>query len=532
MTSGGFLNHEPVRAKPATLAQRARKWGRRHPAVVRSALLVLVLVAAGSSLSSWLVWREKGRTADALAAETAARTRADEEKRIAQAVRDFLRKLLAQADPRVQADSLRRGGGGVSSVKPDLMVREFLDRTARELTSDRIDGQFPGQPLVQAEILRTIGEAYTAIGEYDAAISHLGRARRMHDLELGLDHADTLVTEHSLARALLGAGKPREAATLLERVRDLRRDTLGSNYPDTLAATSDLLRCYFRLGQHARVLRLRDEIVNLQRAALGPEHRDTLESMSHLANSYAAIGRAQEALQLHQEALNALQSTGDEDDPDTLDSMNNVADCYGDLGRYGESLCLHRETLERRRMLLGLDDPATLQSMNNVAVAYSALGRHKEARDLHEETLALRTKKLHLDHPDTLWSMNALAWILANCPDRTLRDPARALKLAKQAADREPKNGGYWNTFGTAYYRVGEWKNAVEALAESMKLRNSGDSYDWFFLAMAHWHLGDKKQSRDWYDRAIQWMDKNERPDEDLRHLRAEAAELLGVGRP
>jgi len=211
-----FLNNEPVRAKVATLAERTRKWGRRHPAAIFTIVLILVLLTVGSSLSAWLVWREKGKTTDALAAETAARTRADEEKAIAQAVRDFLRnKLLSQADPRVQADALRRSGGGTKAIKSDLTVRELLDRAARELAPDKIDSQFPAQPLVQAELLRTIGEAYDAIGKYDPAIEHLKRARDLQTRERGADHRDTLATMHSLARAQLGAGKPQEAAMLL-----------------------------------------------------------------------------------------------------------------------------------------------------------------------------------------------------------------------------------------------------------------------------------------------------------------------------
>jgi uncharacterized protein HemY len=127
--------------------------------------------------------------------------------------------------------------------------------------------------------------------------------------------------------------------------------------------------------------------------------------------------------------------------------------------------------------------------------------------------------------------MNALAWILANCPDRKLRDPGKALELAKQAVELAPANGGYRNTLGMAHYRVGDWKRSVEALTKSTQLRKGGDATDWFFLAMAHWHLGDKDQGRAWYDRAVQWMEKSKRPDEDLRQFRDEAAELLGIGR-
>jgi hypothetical protein len=62
-----------------------------------------------------------------------------------------------------------------------------------------------------------------------------------------------------------------------------------------------------------------------------------------------------------------------------------------------------------------------------------------------------------------------------------------------------------------------------------MELRERGDSFNWFFMAMAHWRLGEKGKARDRYDRAVQWMDKNQLSDETLRNLRGEAAKLLAV---
>jgi tetratricopeptide (TPR) repeat protein len=199
------------------------------------------------------------------------------------------------------------------------------------------------------------------------------------------------------------------------------------------------------------------------------------------------------------------------------------------LGQNAEALNLHKETLERRLATLGEDHPDTLQSMNNVAVACSALGQHAEALRFHEQTLALREAKLGREHLDTPKSMNAVAWILANCPDRTLRNPSRALELTKQATELAPKKGDYWNTLGTAYYRVGDWNNAIETLSKSLELRKGGDGTDWFFLAMAHWQLGDRDQGRKWYDKAVEWMEKKKPRDEELGQFRAEAAELLGI---
>ena len=70
---------------------------------------------------------------------------------------------------------------------------------------------------------------------------------------------------------------------------------------------------------------------------------------------------------------------------------------------------------------------------------------------------------------------------------------------------------------------AGDWKAAIAALEKSMELRKGGDSNDWFFLAMAHWQLGEKDKAREWYDRAVQWMDKNQPKNEELRRFRAEA---------
>jgi uncharacterized protein HemY len=106
------------------------------------------------------------------------------------------------------------------------------------------------------------------------------------------------------------------------------------------------------------------------------------------------------------------------------------------------------------------------------------------------------------------------------------------VEKAELAVKLAPRNGAFWNTLGAAHYRAGHWKAAVAALEKSMLLRKGGDSNDWFFLAMAHWQLGDKEQARKGYDQAVRWMDKNNPQDEELRRFRAEAGSLLGLPEP
>jgi serine/threonine protein kinase/tetratricopeptide (TPR) repeat protein len=144
------------------------------------------------------------------------------------------------------------------------------------------------------------------------------------------------------------------------------------------------------------------------------------------------------------------------------------------------------------------------------------------------EAIAVGRKAVEFEL-DNAFISNRLAWILATCSEGKLRVPKEAVARASKAVQLAPGVGTYWITLGAAQYRAGEWKAAIGALEKSMELRKGGDSLDWFFLAMAHWQLGEKEKARTWYDRAVQWMDKNQPNDEELRRFRAEAADLLKI---
>ncbi|MEX0713654.1 MAG: hypothetical protein WD278_15040, partial [Pirellulales bacterium] len=168
---------------------------------------------------------------------------------------------------------------------------------------------------------------------------------------------------------------------------------------------------------------------------------------------------------------------------------------------------------------------ASLQLVDAAALEYS--------REHLELTKVLAEGK----HPwgDT-WHLSKayddLAWCLATFPDPQVRDPGRAVELAKKAVELAPQDGNWSKTLGAALYRAGDWQAAAAALATSMELRNGGDGFDGFFLAMALWQLGDKDKARERYTQAVQWMDNNKPADAQLLRFRAEATGLLGLSKP
>jgi uncharacterized protein HemY len=121
--------------------------------------------------------------------------------------------------------------------------------------------------------------------------------------------------------------------------------------------------------------------------------------------------------------------------------------------------------------------------------------------------------------------------LLANCEDVKVRDPGRAVDLARKAVDAAPNDGGARNALGLAYYRTADWQASLASFDKAMALRNGGDGSDWCFVAMAHWQLGHHEEARQWYDRAVEWINQHEPWNYELSRLRVEAAALMGVNK-
>ncbi len=130
-------------------------------------------------------------------------------------------------------------------------------------------------------------------------------------------------------------------------------------------------------------------------------------------------------------------------------------------------------------------------------------------------------------------ALNNLAWLLATCSEAALREPKTAVAYARRAVELQPQNGNYWNTLGVAYYRSSDWQLAHDALHQSLKLRNDGDAFDWFFLALVDLKLGrNNDQARVWYDKAVLWFHIQRPLDPELYRFQVEAATALGLPTP
>jgi serine/threonine protein kinase/Flp pilus assembly protein TadD len=573
-----YLNDEPVQACPPSAGYRFRKFARRNKAalvtasVATFAALLVVGVVAGSL--GWMARDRSVRSAklnlevehalnDANKARDQALKLTDNpyqwEATLAAAAAELKRAqgLAAQDETALEPDVRERLQALHAGLKADEMDRRFavrfdeirLEQTAihpaisafkfeiavpalKEAFQRHYRIEFVATPVEQAASIirerpKPIQDFLLAALEVSLDYVPKENASTRQWLAAVLDAADTGPWRKRAEQALQAgnwkaleqvideavraqqppsvllriAGRvPLEAPNFLDLARRIREA-----HPGDFWANANLAD-YLQYREHPQL----EEAIRYYTAALALRPRNPAKSVD-LGNALKTKGDLDGAIAAFRDALDGH--------PNYVAAHKHLSLALADKGRLDEAIAELREAIRLRYYVSDHFRLAELLTRKGLA---------EEAAGEYEQAISQGLKAVKLD-PKNAVSHNNMAWHLATCPNAKFRDPRRAVELAKKAVELAPDKGMYCNTLGAAHYRASDWQAAVNTLNKSMELRNGGDSYDWFFLAMAHWQLSNKDEARKLYDQAVQWMDENDAKNEELHRFRAEAAELLEI---
>jgi serine/threonine protein kinase/tetratricopeptide (TPR) repeat protein len=426
---------------------------------------------------------------------------------------------LARREPDVPAHredlaELHQLASYVGVNKPDHQLT--MEHRERWLAlREQLRREAPGEPeplrreayarIAYGEALRDNGRPREALEHYRRALALYERSRAdfpgaADDLALPA-HAN-----HWLGAALHDLGRGEEAEQALRWSYELRKRQLA--------------------GQP------RDPTARHKLAHVG----------AYLAYVLTRSGRSGEAEDLFREAVRIGEDLLD-DYPDNADYLRRAAIDYYQLGVLlsGMGRTEEAEAAFRRALAICTSEAAS----NARAIArfvsawcYYELGVLREATGKPDDAAAAFRQAIGIleeltsQIPEEARYRGRLGWVLATCPAVQFRDPARAVRLARQALQREPGAAWYWGLLGIAQYRAGDSSGAIESLNKAMGLLNGGDACQWTFLAMAHERLGHREQARNWYEKAVAWAEKNRTSLSEYRRFLAEAAALLGRNDP
>jgi hypothetical protein len=416
-----YLNDQPIAARPPSAGYQLLKFARRHRGLTAGAAAVFVVLIAGIAASTSQAIRasraelESRRGGDrAKAAEKAAKEdrdrelqaeraateernravwaeaeairqrnqalaekrRADDEAATSKAVNEFLRNdLLAQANLNNQA-------GPNTKPDPDLTVRKAMDRAAANVA-----GKFERQPLVEAAIRQTIGNAYLDMGLYPQALEQLERAVEIRRRALGDDHPDTLQSMNNLAVLYLQQGDALRAEPLFARILEVRRRLLGEENPDTLISLNNLAATYRMEGKYSQAEPLLVRALAIKRRVLGEIHHSTATAWNALAALYRQEGRLSESEPLQLKAVEVWRAVSGDEGPETLNSISGLAALYQAQKRYAEAEDLWTEVLAVQRRILGAKHPNTLDVMASLGEVEIQQEKYPAAEPLVREAL-------------------------------------------------------------------------------------------------------------------------------------------------
>jgi hypothetical protein len=416
-----YLNDEPIAARPPSAGYQLLKFTRRHRGLTLAVAAVFAVLIAGIAASTSQAIRasraelESRRERDrAVAAEKTATEqrdrvlnaeqaateernaavsakaeavrernqalaethRADDEAATAKAVSDFLRSdLLGQADLNNQA-------GPNNKPDPDLTVRKAMERAAAG-----VGRKFEHQPLVEAAIRQTIGNAYLDMGLNSQALEQLERTVAIRRRTLGEDHPLTLQSMNNLSVLYLQQGEAPRAEPLFEHILEVRRRILGEENPDTLISMNNLAAVYRTEGKYAQAEPLLVKSLAIKRRVLGEIHHSTAMAWNNLAAVYRLEGRLAEAEPLQLKAVEVWRAASGDEGPETLNSMNGLAMLYQAQKRYAEAEAVWTRVLEVQRRILGPKHPNTLDVMASLGEVEIQQQKYAPAEPLVREAL-------------------------------------------------------------------------------------------------------------------------------------------------
>jgi tetratricopeptide (TPR) repeat protein len=219
-----------------------------------------------------------------------------------------------------------------------------------------------------------------------------------------------------------------------------------AHYEQALRIEPDFAEAHYNLGDAlARLGKVPDAIGHFEQALR--LKLDYAEAYNSLGNLLATEGRTAEAIEQFQKAL-AVK-------PDYAKARYNLADILTAHGRWDEAMEQYQQELKQ---------------MPDSTYVHYQLGLLLQGQGKFAPAIAQFQKILELD-PGHVPAQNNLAWLLATCPDDSVRNGKKAVELAQQAVQLSGgKSPEILDTLAAAYAEAGRFPEAVETAGRALNL--------------------------------------------------------------
>lgn len=405
-----WLDHRPLTIARAGAGYVISRFVRRHRLAVGLAAAALVALLATTSIA---LWQARERASEA--------ARAVEQAQRATATQNFLREVIAQADPN------RNGGAPITPAQLLGKGEALLSR-------------FDAQPGLQADLLTQLGQLYIANSDYDRAGVLLDRA-------LGMAN-DPAMPDDVRARVLAGAGemaigrsKYQEAIDLTQRGLALLRTDAHADPAAIAAMHMHIAQAMDGLGKPAETEAFLRASLAEDTAILGDANPSVAEQWVLLGWTLGLLNRFDEADAAFTRGVAAYKGLYGNDGFDVAHAFNEWSIVQARATRIDEAEASAREAARIYALTVG--------------------PRHRKTLSIEHSLLALMERRGHV--------VEALP----------RRETLTAL-VAEPGATAPRQLANYYTWLGYDYAQVGRYDDAEATLRKSFEIsaREPGSAGD------------------------------------------------------
>lgn len=347
-----YLEHRPILARAPSAFYIARKFARRHRALVAAAAITVLALLAATAFA--LVSAQKEREARELAEANGA---------VATAVNRFTLNML-------------RGASAFENQGKPASVTDLLQDAERALERD-----LTHQPIAQGEVALLLADAFKSLGRYESAVRVAERAATQ--LPATAEHVEAKAQALLIkASALTALDRIDEADALI--ARDYR--AIEAMLPPDSDARRDAVRFRANILERRGDAAAARDLIASALATAGAAGGDSARSLRQtLALLHRDLGDAATAQQQFETLLRESIAAGDEIQiQEDQNNLATLADRMGDLGRAESLLTASLSSSER---IFGRSHPSTLATQLNLLNVFIKQGRLADADGLSQDLL-------------------------------------------------------------------------------------------------------------------------------------------------
>ena len=423
------LSNEPVVARPPSKFYEFQKTVRRHKFGFAATAAIIIILTIGVLVSTWQAIRATRAVREQVRLRQQAE--ADEKKAQTEAAR-------SEQTAQFLKDMLKGVGPSVALGRDTTMLREILDKTA-----ERVDKNLTNQPLVEADLLNTIGWVYGAIGEYGKAEAVLRGSAALRRKFLGNESREVASSLDTLGWVLFTEWKLTAAEATDREALAIRKKLYALPHLELASSLNDLGDVLMREGKLDEAEEMLRQGLTMRRQLLGNENPYVIDSLQNLGWLMYLQNKLDEAEAMLREELAIAKRLYGNQHPAVAGALTDLGNVLMTEGRLAETEDVYREALAQLRRFYGNEHVETAIGAGNLGEVLARQGRFSEAEPLFREALAIQKKSLGNDHIRVCEWLEDLAGTLQGRGELT---ESEAL-LRESLAIREKRQPEIWETF-------------------------------------------------------------------------------------